>query len=573
MLQPHTVCQLQIDYNSPQTSADSVTLSLDQGTGILVTGQTIPQPGVGGSSVNPNLTVTPAALDFPAIVVVTTTSASSQTATVSNTGTQPFPLALSLTGDFTSSTNCPAVLAGGASCTVVLTFAPSQPGARQGLLSVSSGAGTTPAYINLTGTGTAILAPNNGTLNLGSTSIGQPVVQWYKITQPFSQLTATTNADFGVVLVEDTGHGHGQPAASAFTPSANNSCFNCWLGIQFLPTTAGTQDASLALASTASGNPYTLSLSGNGLPLTGLLLTPTQQDFGPVAIHSSSSPTIFTLTNLTPTSVNLSAPSLTNDFALSTAITGGPTCGGLLAPNASCFLQIVYVPTGTGPASGTLTIASETATATAALTGYGSPDPGLSLNPTALVFRNVPDPIATQQTITLTNTGLYNLQIATPTSSSSFQSTTTCSTLLPGATCTITVTFLPANATATGTLSIPVISSSPGSPQTTYTVALTGAYTAEDTGLQILPSQANYGPTPTSTLGLTRQFLVNKPHHKIPKPLTQAPAPVRPNRTTVRRTRPRSRLHLLRRLPPAHQRRHHRNRLCPGRSHRRQRHL
>jgi hypothetical protein len=102
------------------------------------------------------------------------------------------------------------------------------------------------------------------------------------------------------------------------------------------------------------------------------------------------------------------------------------------------------------------------------------------------------------------------LQIAAPTSSStSFQSSTTCNTLLPGATCTIDVTFIPANATVSNTLSIPVTSSAPGSPQTTYTVALNGAYTSEDAGLQILPSQANYGPTTTSTLGLPRQFLIN----------------------------------------------------------------
>ena len=48
-----------------------------------------------------------------------------------------------------------------------------------------------------------------------------------------------------------------------------------------------------------------------------------------------------------------------------------------------------------------------------------------------------------------------------------------------------------------------------GNPQTTYSIPLTGAYTNEGTGLQILPSQANYGPTPTATLGLTRQFLIN----------------------------------------------------------------
>jgi Beta-propeller repeat. len=510
VLEPHSVCQLQIDYESPQASADSVTLSLDQGTSVLVTGQSIPQPGIGGSTVNPNLVVTPSSLDFPNAVVVTTASASSQTATISNTGAQPFPLALSLTGDFTNSTNCPNVLAGGASCAVVLTFVPSQAGARQGLLSVSSGAGITPAYVNLSGTGTPILASNNGTLDLGGTAIGQPVVQWYKVTQPFSQFTASTDGDFGVVLVEDAGHGHGQPAASAFTSNSTGSCFNCWVGVQFLPAIAGSQSASLKLASTASGNPYTLALSGNGLPLNGLLLAPAQQDFGPVPLHSSSAPTLFTLTNLTPTTANLSAPTVSGDFVISNAPTGGPTCGGPLAPNASCYLQIAYIPTAVGPAAGALTIASSTATATEALSGFGSPDPGLSINPTALTFRNVPGSTATQQTITLANTGLYNLQIAVPTSSSvSFQSSTTCSALVPGATCTITITFTPTNATVGGTLSIPVTSSTPGNPQTTYTVSLNGAYTSEDAGLQILPSQADYGPTPTSTVGLTRQFLIN----------------------------------------------------------------
>jgi hypothetical protein len=511
LFEPHTVCQLQIDYLSQQqTSSDSATLSLDQGLSVLITGRTIPQPGAGGTTVNPSLSVTPASLNFPNSVAVTSTSSNTQTATISNTGAQPIPLTLSLTGDFTDSTNCPMVLAAGTSCSAVISFAPSQPGARQGLLSVSSGAGTTPVYVSLTGTATAILASNNGTLDLGSTPIGQPIVQWYKITQPFSQFTATTSSSFGAVLVEDMGYGHGQPPSSAFTTSAIGSCFNCWLGIQFLPTAAGSSSAPLTLTSSSSGSPYTLTLTGTGLPLTGLILTPTQQDFGPITVHSSSAPTLFTLTNLTSTTANLSAPATTGDFATSNATSGGAACGGALAPNASCFIQVAYVPTATGPATGDLTITSDTASATAALTAYGLPDPGLSLNPNALVFHNVPGPTATRQTITLSDTGIYNLQIGAPSSTSpSFHSTTTCGTLTPGATCTITVTFIPTNATVSGTLSIPVTSSAVGSPQTTYTVALTGAYTTEDAGLQIIPGQAVYGPTPTSILGLTRQFTIN----------------------------------------------------------------
>ena len=38
---------------------------------------------------------------------------------------------------------------------------------------------------------------------------------------------------------------------------------------------------------------------------------------------------------------------------------------------------------------------------------------------------------------------------------------------------------------------------------------LNGAYTTEDSGLQILPAQASYAPTPTGTLGGARQFIIN----------------------------------------------------------------
>ena len=159
-----------------------------------------------------------------------------------------------------------------------------------------------------------------------------------------------------------------------------------------------------------------LTLTGIGLPLTGLILSPATQDFGPVPIHSSSAPTLFTLTNLTTSSVNLSTPTTTASFTLADSTlypTGGQPCTGSLAPNASCFLNLQFTPTTTGPLTGTLTIPNATPVS-AQLTGFGSPDPGLAFNPTALTFNNVPGPTATQQIITLTNTGSTALQIAAP---------------------------------------------------------------------------------------------------------------------------------------------------------------
>jgi trimeric autotransporter adhesin len=509
-LAPHSVCQLEITYQSPVApSADSTTLTLDEGLTVLITGTTLPQSTGIGQSVNPNLTVTPTTINFPTAVLVTTISSTTQTVTIGNTGAVAFPLALTLTGDFTDTTDCTATLPGNSSCTVLIAFAPSQPGTRQGLLSVTTGSSSTPTFVSLSGTGTPILSTGNNTLAFGSVIVGQPSVQWYKITAPFPSLTAITSApDFKAILVEDTGFGHGQPPPSAFLATFTGSCTNCWLGVQFTPSAPGPQTASVTLSSSTSGTPAPLTLTGIGLALTGLILNPVTQDFGSVPVHSTSAPLLFTLTNLTPTTATITNPTFSGDFALSAAPTGGQPCSGTLAPNASCFFNANFAPTTTGQRAGTITLQTTTGPITAALTGFGIPDPGLALNPTSLIFNNVPGPTATQQTITLTNTGTATLQIATPTNTTqNFSSTTNCTTLAPAATCTITVSFIPTTATVTDTLQLPVTSSSTG--PTTYTIPLNGAYTTEGSGLQIIPNQADYGPNPTSTLGGTRQFTIN----------------------------------------------------------------
>jgi hypothetical protein len=512
-LEPHSVCQLEITYASPiAPSADSTTLTLDQGLTVLITGTTHTQPTGTGESVNPNLTVTPATITFPTPVLVTTTSANTQPITIGNTGATPFALTLALAGDFTSTTDCPATLPGNTTCTVLITFAPSQPGTRQGLLSVTAGTGTSPAFVSLTGTGTGITTTPNSTFAFGNVLVGQPAVQWVKITSPFTTLTATSSApDYKAILIEDIGYGHGAPPSSAFTTTYTGPCTNCWLGVQFKPSSIGPDTAILTLTSSTSGTPSPLILTGTGESLSGLILTPNPQDFGPIPVHSTGAPTLFTLTNLTTSTVNLSTPTTTGNFTLAdptASPTGGQACTGDLAPNASCFLNIIFTPTITGPLTGTLTIPTSSTPVTALLTGFGSPDPGLSFNPTALTFSNVPGPTATQQTITLNNTSSATLQIAPPTNTTpSFSSTTTCNTLTPSASCTITVTFNPTTSFVTDTLQVPVTNSFTG--LTTYTVPLNGAYTTEDAGLQILPNQASYGATPDSTLGGTREFTIN----------------------------------------------------------------
>lgn len=524
VLEPQSVCQIALSYQPAGVpSSDSVTLGLDQGLNVLVTGRAIPAPSALGATVNPSLSVAPATVNFDAPVVVTGSSGTGQTVTIANTGASPFALTLALSGDFADATDCPATLAGGASCTVLVSFTPSAPGTRTGLLSVTAAAGSTPAYVALTGTGTAILQPStNGVIDLGQQPVGEPVVAWYKVTQAFTSFAASVSSTnsgtpFTVVLVEDAGYGHGSPPSSAFSSTANGTCLNCWVGVQFDPATVGTATGTLTLSSSSAGKPYALTLTGTGGALSGLLIAPTTQDFGPVPVHSTSGTAVLAVTNLVAgqSSVSLSAPALTGDFALSSATTGGPACGGTLAYGASCYLPIAYAPTAIGPATGSVSLAAGGVTASATLTGYGEADSGIALNPTTLTFANVPGASATQQIVTVENTGGSTVQVGqpliqNPASAASFAASTNCGALAAGASCTVSVKFTPAAGPVAGSLVLPVTTSPGGAPQVTnYTVPLTGSYTSEDAGLQILPDVSQFGPVPTGSESAVRVFQVN----------------------------------------------------------------
>lgn len=515
MIEPNTVCQIQVDYSSTAApSTDSATLALDAGLSVLLTGTTMPQATASATVANPSLSVSTTAISFATAVAVTQVSSATQSVLVTNTGSSSFPLTVSLTGDFSVTNGCPAVLPGGSSCTLQIGFAPAQPGQRTGLLSVAAGSSFTPAYVALTGTGSAILPANNGTLALGQTYAGEPLVVWYKVQQPLASLTVSSNsATFAVALVEDTGNGHGTLPVSGFASSATSSCANCWLGVQFLVQSAGTAAAQLTLSSNAGGSPYQLLASATALPVSGQLLTPITQDFGSVAVHSVSAPLVFTYTNLLANAVAAQVQSIsaTGDFSIVPNTTGGMNCSGSIAATDSCFVQVAFAPTATGQRQGVLSIVTDAGTIQASLTGYGRADSGLALNPVALNFNNVPGASATQQTIVVTNTGATTLNLAAPvTTSAAFTLSSNCGSLAAGASCNVVVVFTPQSATVQATLTLSTSRSINGQTiASTTSVALHGNYTTQNGALEILPSSVNFGATATGAQGSTQSFTLN----------------------------------------------------------------
>ncbi|MGI4852762.1 MAG: choice-of-anchor D domain-containing protein [Janthinobacterium lividum] len=514
-LQPHSVCRMALAYEAAASpSSDATTLNVD-GLQATVLGETLPQPTIAGTSSNPNLRVSPTSIAFTNAVIVTQGSSESHDVTISNAGGVPFALALAAEGDFSFNTGCPATLNGGASCTVTLSFTPTSSGNRQGLLSVTAGS-SAPAYVSLSGMGTAIVAADGVSLGFGEVPLSTPVVQWLKVSQSFPSLTvASSDANFSVLLVEDNGYGHGQPAASRFSSNATGSCLNCYLGVQFLPHTTGPQTASIMLISQSSGKPAKLQATGIGIPLTGVILTPVSQDFGTVAVHSSSATVLFQLTNGTSANLSTTGVSVSGDFAATGETTGAAACtSGALAPGASCLVPVRFTPSVTGGRSGTLTVTTSAGAVSSPMNGTGSDDPGIAFTPGEVRFDNVPGIAAQQQNVTVTNTSTTPATVGTSSvSDTRFATTSGCGTLAPGAACTVTVSYTPGSSLASGTLLIPVTTTPAGAPAATqYALALSGLFTSDTAGLQIVPgehSTMNFGVSPTGVPGLSRVLHVN----------------------------------------------------------------
>lgn len=86
------------------------------------------------------------------------TTSTAQTVTVHNIGNAnlTFGTISSTNGDFAIQTNtCTTAVAAGSSCTVSVTFTPSAPGDRQGILMIPDNAAGSPQDVNMAGIGTA----------------------------------------------------------------------------------------------------------------------------------------------------------------------------------------------------------------------------------------------------------------------------------------------------------------------------------------------------------------------------------------------------------------------------------
>ena len=191
-------------------------------------------------------------------------------------------------------------------------------------------------------------------------------------------------------------------------------------------------------------------------------------------VGTTSAPQNVTLTNTGSTALSISSMSVSSPFQLSS----GTTCATSVAAGANCTLSVVFQATAEGSKTGLLSILGSASIKPEVieLSGAGTV---ISLSPAQLTFP--PQKVGTKsapQTVTVTNTGSTAVSVSKVDiaggNSRDYSQTNTCGSQIgAGASCTVTVTFMPGEK-GTRTSTLEINDNGGGSPQG---VPLTGTGT------------------------------------------------------------------------------------------------
>jgi hypothetical protein len=370
---------------------------------------------------------------------------------------------ISLTGadpaDFSQTNNCTlaANLPPGKTCTVHVTFTPATTGNRSASLTFTDSGAGSPQHVGLSGTGTppaVTLSPTS--LNFGNQTIGVASTP---------QISTLTNTGSGLLTVSSIIiNGPNSPDFSQ-----TNTCSSpvqpgnsCQISVTFTPSTQSSESASVSITDNAPGSPQSLPLAGTGAPPT-LTFTPPNLTFGNQLVKTTSPPQPVMLT--TNGTLTISSITASTQFAQTN------NCGSGLPAGGSCTINVTFTPSAPGVQNGSLMLTDSGAGSpqSVPLSGTGV-QPAVTLSPPRLIFGNqtVNMPSGNMAS-TLENSGTSTLTITSinlgGANKNDFTEGNNCpSSLPPGGTCQINVTFTPSS-TGQKSANVSVTDNAPGSPQ------------------------------------------------------------------------------------------------------------
>jgi len=316
------------------------------------------------SAAAPVLNASPTSVSF-GDQKVGTTSPISQSTTVHVTNTGDADLVLSgvsatdttagSTGEFAVDSNgCSSVpVPVPAGCDITVTFSPASSGPKTGALSISSNDSASPTVVSLTGNGTVPQASVDASVSFATP---RNVPQTKAVT-----LTNTGNAALDVADVALTGD-------ATFTNAGTGNCGSaqlqpggsCSAQITFLPTTAGTSNASVTFTDddgSVAGSTQVVALQGNAL-LPNIQAIPTSVSFPDTALGRVTSVTHVFIQNSGTADLTISGLHLAGKAK--SFVLGKQTCiGPAIAPGGTCRVNVRFAPPRLGGRLATLVVAND----------------------------------------------------------------------------------------------------------------------------------------------------------------------------------------------------------------------
>jgi sugar lactone lactonase YvrE len=473
-LAPAASCTIGITYAPTVAGAESGTLTVTDSLGV----QTVALVGTGTV---PGASLSNSQLVFGGQLV--NTSSWAQTVVFSNTGSAAVNIgSVVTTSNFTDTTNCSGSVAPGASCSVNVVFTPTTSGPLDGTVTITDDAGT--QVVSLEGQGVSpglAISPSFeifGAQVVGTASQAQTltVTNTGTVALTLNPITVSNN------FVES------DQCAGALQPGAK-----CSISLSFSPTSTGEISGSLVI-SDASGLVSTLAAASGQGTLPGIATSPSTLSFGSLPVGTISQGQTVTVSNTGTAPLQIGTVSGTGDF------TESDTCSSrTIDPGANCVISVTMTPTTIGTRTGTIQFNnSADGLHLIALSGMGQ-QAGVSLTPTSLAFGSAPivssaqasTTTGTSLNITIKNTGSAVLQLGGFSTQGDFYESDNCgATVAAGATCTLTVKFVPtALGHRTGTLTI--TDNAGGGSQS---VSLEGD--GSPAGLFLTPPLINFGVQP-----------------------------------------------------------------------------
>jgi hypothetical protein len=225
--------------SGPRTASVTIT---DNAAG---TPQTISLSGTGLVS-GPNATPSPSSLTFATQLVGTSSSA--QSATLTNYGTTALSItSIAASGDFSQTNTCGSSLAAEASCTISVTFKPTERATRKGTLSITDNAAGSPQTVSLTGTGT-VVEFNPASLSFGS--VGKT------LTTTLSNTGSTALSISSITITGSTFFSQTNTCGTSVVAEGS-----CTISVTFRPAKGSFGDVSVS--DNGGGSPQQVPLSGS----------------------------------------------------------------------------------------------------------------------------------------------------------------------------------------------------------------------------------------------------------------------------------------------------------------------